>query len=158
MYSETRSNSVGAMSGAFMRNPQDVFGSLLSDTEQHLFRLHRDSTSSREREAAGMHVRSEVNKVILGVTSAISTATPTTTTMSNSSEGSRDGATPSMEMSMSARSRIVSIGSVECSQPGDSNDSISNSQLLLRQDQCCPGFAMPKTGRARNQGNACSIC
>lgn len=43
-FSELRSNSVGT---ANFHNPSDIFGSLISETEEH-FRLHRDSLSSRD--------------------------------------------------------------------------------------------------------------
>lgn len=121
---ETRSNSVGAVSISF-RNPTDVFGSLLSDTEEH-FRLHRNSLSIHGQSSA--HVKPEVK-------------------VSAETSSSSDDATSS--------AKIMDATSNECSTAAESD--ISNSQLLVKEGQCCPGFAMTKTGKIRHPNNNCVI-
>ena len=113
------------------RNPADVFGSLLTDTEEH-FRLHRNSLSAHSHQSAGVHVKPEVK---------VNTGT------SSSSEGSREEGTPSTK-TIDAVSHDFSI---------EAESDLSNSQLLIRQDQCCPSFAMPKSGKTRHQNNNCII-
>ncbi|XP_033216664.1 soluble guanylate cyclase 88E isoform X2 [Belonocnema kinseyi] len=127
---EIRSNSVGAVSMSF-KNPGDVFGSLLSDTEEH-FRLHRNSMSAHVHPSAGVHVKPEVK------------VNPDT---SSSSEESREEETTSL--------KTIDSNSKECSIAAESD--ISNSQILVRQDQCCPGFAMTKSGKARSHNNSCTV-
>lgn len=113
------------------KNPGDVFGSLLSDTEEH-FRLHRNSLSAHAHQSAGVHVKPEV-KVNAGT--------------SSSSEESREEEPTSL--------KTMYPESKECSIAAESD--ISNSQLLVRHDQCCPGFAMTKSGKTRNQNNSCTV-
>ncbi|XP_014295321.2 soluble guanylate cyclase 88E [Microplitis demolitor] len=40
----------------------------------------------------------------------------------------------------------------------ESSESLNNSQLLIRSDQCCPSFAIPKSGKAKHHGNGCCVC
>ena len=155
---DLHSNSVGSIS-ATMRSPSDVFGSLLDDTEEH-FRLHTDITYSRERMSAGVPVRPlESSKLETAETSVRSTISPTIATTSSSSENSQGTpVTPSMEIGWPGPSgKSTVIDSKEFSRTAiESSESISNSQLLVRQDQCCPSFVMSKSGKARNQ-NACMV-
>lgn len=126
---EIRSNSVGAVSISY-RNRTDVFGSLLSDTEEH-FRLHRNSLSIHGH-SAGVHLKPEVK---------VSADT------SSSSDGSRDDATTS--------AKTMDATSNDCSTAAESD--LSNSQLLVREGQCCPAFAMTKSGKIRHPNNNCVI-
>lgn len=138
-----RSNSVGEISSSMCNQP-DVFDSLLNDTEEH-FRLHRDSMSSRNCESAGVHGRSEIKH------STISTiATAPTATDGSSSDTAHDAVPPYEDINTMLMGAFCPVM--------DSSESMSNSQLLIRQDQCCPGFAMSKSGKSRHQGNGCSIC
>ncbi|EZA46610.1 hypothetical protein DMN91_008977 [Ooceraea biroi] len=136
---ECRSNSMGAVA---LRNASDMFSSLLSDTEEH-FRQHRDSLSPRaEDQSAGVYIKPEVK---INATSS-----------SSSSQSSEDESNPSLDLSQPQRDNAnATLGEIsEC--PPISSD-LSNSQLLTQQDQCCPGFTMPKSNKMRHQGNNCAI-
>ncbi|XP_024941625.1 soluble guanylate cyclase 88E isoform X2 [Cephus cinctus] len=124
---ELRSNSVGAVS-ALVRNPADVFGSLLSDTEEH-FRLHRDSRSARH--SVGVHQRPEVKVE--------------TTTSSSSGESSP------LSCGDLVSSRITGIASSEFCVGAE------ETRLMVPREPCCPGFAIPKGNKSKNQSNACNI-
>ncbi|CAD6224088.1 GSCOCG00005475001-RA-CDS [Cotesia congregata] len=143
---ELRSKSVSEVSSTSTAvcNPSNVFGSLLNDTEEH-FRLHRDSLPIREQ-SAGVHGRTESksnsnisNKS--GLSSTIDTKSPDT-------EFSRE-ATPCNDINVLMNAFCPAM---------ESNEFIDNSQLLIRSDQCCPGFAITKSGKAKHHGNGCSIC
>ncbi|KAH0557648.1 soluble guanylate cyclase 88E [Cotesia glomerata] len=143
---ELRSKSVSEVSSTSTAvcNPLNVFGSLLNDTEEH-FRLHRDSLPIREQ-SAGVHGRTESksnsnisNKS--GLSSTIDTKSPDT-------EFSGE-ATPCNDINVLMNAFCPAM---------ESNESLDNSQLLIRSDQCCPGFAITKSGKAKHHGNGCSIC
>ncbi|XP_072766942.1 guanylyl cyclase at 88E isoform X2 [Anoplolepis gracilipes] len=137
---ECRSNSMGAMG---VKNVSDMFSSLLSDTEEH-FRQHRDNLSPRvENRSAGVHVKPEVK------INAVS---------SSSSQSSEDESNPSLNSSQTKDGKdnadVTAGDNSECA--AISSD-LSNSQVLMQQDQCCPGFTMPKSSKMRHQGNNCTI-
>jgi len=127
---------MGAMT---VRNASDMFSSLLSDTEEH-FRQHRDSLSPRaEDQLADVYVKPKVK----------------INTTLFSSQSSEDDLNPSMDLSQLQKdnTNAISGGINECAAIND----FSNSQLLTQQDQCCPGFTMPKSNKMRHQGNNCAI-
>ncbi|XP_015121039.1 soluble guanylate cyclase 88E [Diachasma alloeum] len=128
---EMRSNSVGAVS-SFTCSPKNIFGSLLNDTHEH-FRQHRDKMLSQNQESPAVHSRLETKHSL----------------KSTSSEVSIDSACSNNEIHHIDGVSLKSLGDSELSR---------NIQLLVRPDQCCPGFPLPKPGKARNQSNACSIC
>ncbi|XP_020293807.1 soluble guanylate cyclase 88E [Pseudomyrmex gracilis] len=134
---ECRSNSMGAVG---MRNSSDMFSSLLSDTEEH-FRQHRDNLTLRaDNQSAGVHVKPEVK---------------INTTSSSSSQSSESNPSSLNLFQTGKDDQDVIIGNTsECA--AISAD-LSNSQLLMQQDQCCPGFTMPKSSKMRHQGNNCVI-
>ncbi|XP_014485315.1 PREDICTED: soluble guanylate cyclase 88E isoform X2 [Dinoponera quadriceps] len=135
---ECRSNSMGAVG---VRSASDMFSSLLSDTEEH-FRQHRNSISARsDNQSAAVHVKPEVRI----------NATSSSSSSSASSERSEDGTHPSLDLQLPKEN----VGdNSECA--AFSSD-LSNSQLLMQQDQCCPGFTMSKNSKMRYQGNGCII-
>ncbi|XP_043270278.1 soluble guanylate cyclase 88E isoform X2 [Venturia canescens] len=133
------------------------------ETEEH-FRLHRESTLPRvegEETTIAGEKSCQVNMaqnmmsfcpMATRPMSSLNTATHTTTNTdptNSSSEGySADDAPGAQSETPCSKSFGTDRSTTE---------SISNSQLLVRQDQCCPGFAIPKTGKSRNQGNPCNI-
>lgn len=129
------------MGAVGMRNSSDMFSSLLSDTEEH-FRQHRDNLTLRaDNQSAGVHVKPEV-KI-------------NTTTSSSSSQSSESNPSSLNLFQTGKDNQDVIIGNTsECA--AISTD-LSNSQLLMQQDQCCPGFTMPKSSKMRHQGNNCVI-
>lgn len=130
LLSECRSNSMGAV----MTRNSEMFSCLLSDTEEH-FRQHRDSLSPRaENRSAGIHPKPELN----------------VTSSSSSSEESRDDRAASADSDVSKRQKIKENYTTF-------HSDLSNSQSLTHQDQCCPGFTMPKSGKTRHQNNGCCI-
>ncbi|XP_012219675.1 soluble guanylate cyclase 88E [Linepithema humile] len=134
---ECRSNSMSAVG---IRNA-DMFNSLLSDTEEH-FRQHRDSLSPRaENQSAGVHVKPEVK---------------INATSSSSSQSSEDESSPSLDLSQTRKDNAEVTTGNNNESAAISSD-LSNSQLLMQQDQCCPGFTMPKSSKIRHQGNNCVI-
>ncbi|KAG8038557.1 hypothetical protein G9C98_006253 [Cotesia typhae] len=143
---ELRSKSVSEVSSTSTAvcNPSNVFGSLLNDTEEH-FRPHRDSLPIREQ-SAGVHgrIESKSNSNISnksGLSSTIDTKSPDT-------EFSRE-AMPCNDINVLMNAFCPAM---------ESNESLDNSQLLIRSDQCCPGFVITKSGKAKHHGNGCSIC
>ncbi|KYN02759.1 PREDICTED: soluble guanylate cyclase 88E [Cyphomyrmex costatus] len=139
---ECRSNSMGAVG---IRSASDMFSSLLNDTEEH-FRQHRDNLSPRfgENQSASVHGNPEVK---INATSSLS--------YSQSSEGesnlSLDFALQTLKDNADAR---VIDNENECAAM---NSDLNNSQLLMQQDQCCPGFTISKSSKMRHQGNSCII-
>jgi len=127
------------MSAMTVRNASDMFSSLLSDTEEH-FRQHRDSLSSHvEDQSADVYIKP---KVKINMTSS-------------SSHSSENDLNPCMDLSQLQKDNTNAIlgETNECA----INNDLSNSQLLTQQDQCCPGFTMPKSNKMRHQGNNCAI-
>lgn len=136
---ECRSNSMGAVA---IRNASDMFGSLLSDTEEH-FRQHRDSLSPRaDDQSASVYVKPEVK---------------INATSSSSSHSSEDESNPSLDLAQPHRGGNANATSGKSGECAAINSDLSNSQLLAQQDQCCPGFTMPKSNKMRHQGNNCVI-
>ncbi|XP_032667579.1 soluble guanylate cyclase 88E isoform X2 [Odontomachus brunneus] len=130
---ECRSNSMGAVG---VTSASDMFSSLLNDTEEH-FRQHRNSLSARsDNQSAAVHVKPEVR------------INPNSSSSSSvSSEHCEDETNPSLDLQIPKEN----IGdNSECA-------AFSNSQLLMQQDQCCPGFTMSKNSKMRYQGNGCII-
>lgn len=116
-----------------MCNPADIFGSLLTDTEEH-FRLHRDSTSSsRDHESPSVHVKPDIKHNV-----------------TLSSDISRDNIATFHNSTMGL--------AAFCPKAIDDSASLNNSQLLIGHDQCCPGFVISKSGKPRNHPTNCSIC
>lgn len=137
---ECRSNSMSAMG---VKNVSDMFSSLLSDTEEH-FRQHRDSLSPRaENRSASVHMKPEVK-------------INTVSSSSSSSQSSEDESNPSLESSQTRKDNVDTTAGDNSECAAISSD-LSNSQLLMQQDQCCPGFTMPKSSKMRHQGNSCII-
>ncbi|XP_011645853.1 soluble guanylate cyclase 88E [Pogonomyrmex barbatus] len=141
---ECRSNSMGAVS---IRNTSDMFSSLLNDTEEH-FRQHRDSLSPRaENQSASLYVKPEVK---INITS------------SSSSQSSEGESNLSLGFTLQTRKDNMAatvINDSDCAATATAvggSDS-SNSQLLMQQDQCCPGFTISKSSKMRHQGNSCTI-
>ncbi|XP_048511363.1 soluble guanylate cyclase 88E isoform X2 [Athalia rosae] len=144
----SRSNSVGAVS-AIVRNPADLFGSLLSDTEEH-FRLHRDSVRSPQfrnvdtrslasckgnwREERRGKIREDEEP--------------------NNRDGS--GGPSNADYEPAEASVVTGIPSCEFSLAADP-DTRENRHFPIYQDHCCPGFAIAKSGKPRHQSNACNI-
>lgn len=128
------------MGAVGVRSTSDMFSSLLSDTEEH-FRQHRNSLSAHsDNQSAAIYVKPEVR------------INPTSSSSSSvSSERSEDETNPSLNLQMSKEN--ISDNN-ECT--AFSSD-LSNSQLLMQQDQCCPGFTMSKSSKMRYQGNGCII-
>ncbi|XP_029175781.1 soluble guanylate cyclase 88E [Nylanderia fulva] len=134
---ECRSNSMGAMGG---RNVSDMFNSLLSDTEEH-FRQHRDSLSPRaENRSAGVKPEVKIDAI-----------------SSSSQSDTEDESNPSLDLSSQTRKGNVDVTPGDNSECAAISSDLSNSQLLMQQDQCCPGFTMPKSSKMRHQGNGCII-
>ncbi|XP_036149629.1 soluble guanylate cyclase 88E isoform X2 [Monomorium pharaonis] len=141
---ECRSNSMGAVG---IRNASDMFNSLLNDTEEH-FRQHRNNLSSRvDNQSTSVHVKPEVK--INAITSS-------------SSQSSEDESNLSLNLNLQTRTvnaaaTIIDNESESRCTAAISSD-FSNSQLLMQQDQCCPGFTISKSSKMRlNQGNSCSV-
>lgn len=126
------------MGAVGVTSASDMFSSLLSDTEEH-FRQHRNSLSARsDNQSAAIHVKPEVR-------------INSNSSSSASSEHSEDETNPSLDLQIPKEN----IGdNSECA--AFSSD-LSNSQLLMQQDQCCPGFTMSKSSKMRYQGNGCII-
>lgn len=110
-------------------NPAVIFGSLLSDTEEH-FRLHRDSTSSRDHESPTVHIKPDIKHNVTNVLS---------------------------DNKSFHHTNPINLAAF-CPVAMDDGESVDNSQLLVRHDQCCPGFVMSKGGKPRNHPTNCSIC
>lgn len=129
------------MSAVGIRNAE-MFSSLLSDTEEH-FRQHRDSLSPRaENQSAGVHIKPEVK---------------INATSSSSSQSSEDESNVSLDLSQTRKDNAeVNTAGNNIESAAISND-LNNSQLLTQQDQCCPGFTMPKSSKIRHQQNNCAI-
>ncbi|OAD55536.1 Soluble guanylate cyclase 88E [Eufriesea mexicana] len=130
-----------AYSRSLISRNSEIFGSLLSDTEEH-FRQHRDSLSPRaENRSAGIHPKPEAS---------------VNANSSSSSEESREDRATSVEMDASKREK-----NDHCEKSKEYystfHSEISNSQSLVHQDQCCPGFTMPKSGKTRHPTNGCCI-
>jgi len=123
------------MSAMTVRNASDMFSSLLSDTEEH-FRQHRDSLSPRaEDQSADVYIKPKVK----------------INTISHSEENVLN---PRIDLSQLRKDNAIPGETNECAAI---NNDLSNSQLLTQQDQCCPGFTMPKSNKMRHQGNNCAI-
>ncbi|XP_046625516.1 soluble guanylate cyclase 88E isoform X2 [Neodiprion virginianus] len=136
-----RSNSVGAVS-AIVRSPADIFGSLLSDTEEH-FRLHRDSATSPQL----------CNADTRSLTSSKSDRTRGKLTPDEEVKGHvRD----TSNFNLNSAGGLAGIPSCEFSLVADP-DAPDSRNLPINQDQCCPGFALTKSGKPRHQSNACVI-
>ncbi|XP_011301082.1 soluble guanylate cyclase 88E [Fopius arisanus] len=126
---EMRSNSVGAVS-SIMCNSKNVFGSLLSDTQEH-FRQHRDNMLSRNQDPPGVHSRLDTKYSLVNTSSDVSIESAC------SNNGNHDGG--------------VSLN--------DESKSSRPPQLLGQPDECCPGFPSAKGGKSKiNQSNTCCIC
>ncbi|XP_076762847.1 guanylyl cyclase at 88E isoform X3 [Xylocopa sonorina] len=135
---ESRSNSMGAV----INRNSEMFGSLLSDTEEH-FRQHRDSLSPRaENRSAGIHSKPEVS--VSGNSSSSSVE----------SHEDRAASVDLVEVPKREKNEHCEKGKEYYS---TFHSDISNSQSLTQQDQCCPGFTMTKSGKTRHQNNGCSI-
>ncbi|XP_046748260.1 soluble guanylate cyclase 88E isoform X2 [Diprion similis] len=136
-----RSNSVGAVS-AIVRSPADIFGSLLSDTEEH-FRLHRDGATSPQHRSADTR----------SVTSSKSDRTRGKLTPEEEVKGHKRDTS---NFNLNSADGLAGIPSCEFSLVADP-DAPDNRHLPINQDQCCPGFALTKSGKPRHQSNACVI-
>ncbi|XP_034937770.1 soluble guanylate cyclase 88E [Chelonus insularis] len=134
---EMRSNSINEPPTTC--NSPNIFGSLINDTEKH-FRLHRDSSCSREQSA-----------LVHGKTESKQRSTISTTNTSISSDTSQETVPPYDD-------DVHSVLMSAFCPAMDSSESLTNSQLLVRSDQCCPGFVISKGGKTKHQGNGCSIC
>ncbi|XP_033322486.1 guanylyl cyclase at 88E isoform X1 [Megalopta genalis] len=129
---ECRSNSMGAV---ITRN-MDLLNSLLNDTEEH-FRHHRDSLSPRaENQAVLVHAKPEVNVSV-------------NASSSSSSEEFRE---EKVRATVPKREK-----NVPCKKSKENHANAHNSQSLMQQDQCCPGFSMSKSGKTRHQNNGCIV-
>ncbi|KAK0165413.1 hypothetical protein PV328_003927 [Microctonus aethiopoides] len=144
---DSRSNPVEQIPTLICDKQDFAFSSLLNETEQH-FRIHRDnSKSSRDCESAGVHGMSDM---IHGV--PISTIDRATTSA---------GLSETNKQYASSFNDITDIDSMLMNTfcPAmERSESLSNSQLLIRQDQCCPGFTMSKNSKSKHHGNGCVIC
>lgn len=60
------------------------------------------------------------------------------------------------KFSLAAAAGVSGIPSCEFSLVRDP-DASDNRHFPISQDQCCPGFALTKSGKPRNQSNACTI-
>ncbi|XP_046431420.1 soluble guanylate cyclase 88E isoform X3 [Neodiprion fabricii] len=131
----------GAVS-AIVRSPADIFGSLLSDTEEH-FRLHRDSATSPQL----------CNADTRSLTSSKSDRTRGKLTPDEEVKGHvRD----TSNFNLNSAGGLAGIPSCEFSLVADP-DAPDSRNLPINQDQCCPGFALTKSGKPRHQSNACVI-
>lgn len=130
------------MGAVSIRNASDMFSSLLNDTEEH-FRQHRDNLSPRvENQPASMHVKPEVR---INATSF------------SSSQSSEDESNLSLDFALQTRkSNADATGGNDSECAAAISSDLSNSQLLMQQDQCCPGFTISKSSKMR-QGNSCTI-
>lgn len=141
MIAECRSNSMSAVG---IRNVSDMFSSLLNDTEEH-FRQHRDNLSPRDKleNQSNVYVKPEVK---------------INTVSSSSSQSSEDESNLSLDFALQTRKNNadpIADNNSEC--VGVISSDLSNSQLLMQQDQCCPGFTISKSSKMRHQGNSCTI-
>lgn len=121
-----------------VRNTSDIFSSLLSDTQEHL-RQHRSSLSRMEQQSTAICPKPEIRVNVVA--------------SSLSSEGSEDegsAAISLLDLQTGKTSADISSSCVTFS-----ND-LGNPQPLV-QEQCCPGFTMPKSSKMRHQGNGCVI-
>lgn len=147
----SRSNSVGAVS-AIVRNPADVFGSLLSDTEEH-FRLHRDSaTSPQFRNSEARSLASRKSSCKSGDRKGKSN--------SSTAEDSGEQYIGVSNFGLNPAGGVSGIPSCEFSLITDPHSAAAGGgkrNLPINQDQCCPGFALTKSGKPRHQSNACNI-
>lgn len=129
------------MGAVGIRNASDMFSSLLNDTEEH-FRQHRDNLSPRaENQPASMHVKPEVR---INATSF------------SSSQSSEDESNLSLDFALQARKSNTDATTGNDSECAAAIGDLGNSQLLMQQDQCCPGFTISKSSKMR-QGNSCTI-
>jgi len=141
---ECRSNSMGAVG---IRSTSDMFNSLLNDTEEH-FRQHRDNLSPRksieitENQSTSVHMKPEVK---INATSSLS------------SQSSEDESNLSLDLALQTQKGNVDMTASNDSECAAINSDLSNSQLLMQQDQCCPGFTISKSSKMRHQGNSCTI-
>ncbi|XP_046748261.1 soluble guanylate cyclase 88E isoform X3 [Diprion similis] len=131
----------GAVS-AIVRSPADIFGSLLSDTEEH-FRLHRDGATSPQHRSADTR----------SVTSSKSDRTRGKLTPEEEVKGHKRDTS---NFNLNSADGLAGIPSCEFSLVADP-DAPDNRHLPINQDQCCPGFALTKSGKPRHQSNACVI-
>lgn len=138
MVAECRSNSMGAVG---FRNASDMFSSLLNDTEEH-FRQHRDNLSPRvENQSASIYVKPEVK---------------INATSSSSSQSSEDESNL-LDLSLRTQKDNADATTGNDSECAAINSDLSNSQVLMQQDHCCPGFTITKSSKMRHQGNSCTI-
>jgi len=119
-----------------------MFSSLLNDTEEH-FRQHRDNLSPRvgENQSMSVHVKPEVK---INATSSLS------------SQSSEEESNLSLDFTQMQKDNADARISNDNECAAISSD-LNNSQLLMQQDQCCPGFTISKNSKMRHQGNSCII-
>lgn len=138
------------------KSTSDLFGTLISDTEQH-FRLHRNSVSSirkkhnhslHQNQSPAVHTSSSIHHQQQNRQSSTTTSdenfsdTNFTQKINNSSSDT---------LLQEATSKICK-----------NNSKIVQTRQLMQnskvQDHCCPGFAIPK-GNTKNKysNNGCSI-
>ncbi|KAG5345676.1 GCY8E cyclase, partial [Acromyrmex heyeri] len=137
---ECRSNSMGAVG---IRNASDMFSSLLNDTEEH-FRQHRDNLSPRvgENQSTSVHVKPEVK---INATSSLS------------SQSSEEESNLSLDFTLQMQKDNADARVGNDNECATISSDLNNSQLLMQQDQCCPGFTISKNSKMRHQGNSCII-
>lgn len=130
------------MGAVGIRNASDMFTSLLTDTEEH-FRQHRDNLSPRaENQSASVYVKPEMK---------------INATSSSSSQSSEDESNLSLDLSLRTRKDNTDAATGNDSECAAISSDLSNSQVLMQQDQCCPGFTITKSSKMRHQGNSCTI-
>ena len=138
MVAECRSNSMGAVG---IRNTSDMFSSLLNDTEEH-FRQHRDNLSPRVGENQSTSVQPEVK---INATSSLS------------SQSSEEESNLSLDFTLQMQKDNADARVGDDNECAAISSDLNNSQLLMQQDQCCPGFTISKNSKMRHQGNSCII-
>ncbi|XP_011694684.1 PREDICTED: soluble guanylate cyclase 88E [Wasmannia auropunctata] len=145
---ECRSNSMGAVG---VKSASDMFSSLLNDTEEH-FRQHREHNLSPRVKNQSASVRTKPEVKI------------NATLSSSSQSSSEDESNLSLDLALQTQkdyknnlqdATAAAGNDSECAAAISSD--LSNSQLLMQQDQCCPGFTISKSSKIRHQGNSCTI-
>ena len=131
------------MGAVGIRSASDMFSSLLNDTEEH-FRQHRDNLSPRvgENQSTSVHVKPEVK---INATSSLS------------SQSSEEESNLSLDFTLQMQKNNADARVDNDNECSVISSDVNNSQLLMQQDQCCPGFTISKSSKMRHQGNSCII-